>query len=344
MTSLRVMPSFGTPRPTTNPYIVMLGRSLTNTPGIELVPFSWRAAIIGDYDVFHLHWAEVLVASPSLPGRIRKRLLLFLLAVLWRVRRATVVRTVHNLDLRESSKTDRFVIRFAERSASHEIHLNEVSFSNASAPATLIPHGDYREWFGEYVPAPRHPDRLGFVGLIRPYKGVESLIQAYLEAKPLNSDISLQVAGRTSSPTLAQALEDFATSTPDVNVELEYVSDQRMVEIITSSALVVLPYTRMDNSGAAVAALSLSRPVLVPRNPTTSALAAETGNGWVQLFDGELTGAALLTALENTRAVPPDSAPSFTGREWSDAGRAHLGAYEASISSSSRRARKKGMA
>ena len=55
---MRVMQTFGEPRDTTNPYLVMLRDALVAEPTIEHVPFSWRAALTGRYDVLHVHWPD----------------------------------------------------------------------------------------------------------------------------------------------------------------------------------------------------------------------------------------------------------------------------------------------
>ena len=62
---IRVLQSFPTPRPTTNPYIVMLARSLQSEPGIAMSTFTWKRALLGRYDVFHAHWPEILVSGHS---------------------------------------------------------------------------------------------------------------------------------------------------------------------------------------------------------------------------------------------------------------------------------------
>lgn len=78
-------------------------------------------------------------------------------------------------------------------------------------------------------------------------------------------------------------------------------------------------------------ALSLNRPVLVPRNEANEALAEEVGPGWVYMYDGELDGDVLLGALWQVRNVPRTQMPDFSRREWADAGDRHYRAYLAAI-------------
>lgn len=67
-----------------------------------------------------------------------------------------------------------------------------------------------------------------------------------------------------------------------------YVDDPTLAREVSSAELVVLPYRDMHNSGTLLLALSLARPVLVPRTPNNVAVAAEVGPGWIFMYDGEL--------------------------------------------------------
>ena len=95
--------------------------------------------------------------------------------------------------------------------------------------------------------------------------------------------------------------------------------------------LVVLPYREMHNSGAALLALSLATPVLVPDNPVTRALAREVGEEWVRTYRGEVTAEALVEALCHVRQIPPGCRPDLSARDWATAVRSHLAVYEAAM-------------
>ncbi|MGO2043998.1 MAG: glycosyl transferase, partial [Cellulosimicrobium funkei] len=95
--------------------------------------------------------------------------------------------------------------------------------------------------------------------------------------------------------------------------------------------LVVLAYRFMHNSGSVLAALSLDRPVLVPRNAVNEALAKEVGDEWVLMFDDRLTGERLVGALAEAAAIPDGARPDLSRREWTDAGAAHARAYRSAL-------------
>ena len=101
--TLTVLESFPEPRPTTNPYIVMLREALEGTPGVRVLTFSWRTALTADYDVFHVHWPDILASGQSPLKTLARQALLALLLLRLRLTRTPVVRTLHNLGRRDGA-------------------------------------------------------------------------------------------------------------------------------------------------------------------------------------------------------------------------------------------------
>lgn len=330
---IRVMQSFGAPRATTNPYITMLDEAFAASPEIEHLRFSWKGALLGRYDVFHWHWPEVKLHGGSAVSSFGKYALTALLALRHALsRRIAVVRTVHNLELPDDNAVRLWLLRRIERQADHRIVLNETTPLPPGTAQTLILHGHYRDW---YEPQPHvRPvrGRMGAFGGVRRYKGVSGFVDAYAEAVVIDPEISMVIGGKASSRELADDLRTRVAGLPGVTLQLEFLSDAELVELVTSSELVVLAYRFMHNSGSVLAALSLDRPVLVPRNEPNEALAAEVGAEWVQMYDGELDGRRLLAALQSARGIA-GGRPDLSRREWSDAGSAHAAAYRKALRS-----------
>jgi glycosyltransferase involved in cell wall biosynthesis len=333
---LTVLQSFPDPRPTTNPYVVMLAQSLAALPELRLRTFTWRRALLGRYDVFHVHWPEILVSGRSPARKAVRQLLFAVLLARLTLARIPLVRTVHNLELpRDISRREVALLRLADRLTALRITLNDETPVPADRPAVEIVHGHYRTWFAAYPEPASRPGRLAFVGLVRRYKGVEGLVEAFVGTRDRAPDVSLLVAGRPSTDALAGALADLAGGDPRITLRLRFLSDAELVESIGEADVVVLPYREMHNSGTVLAALSLDRPVLVPDNAVNRRLAAEVGTGWVHTFAGELTGERLLRALADARARPPGR-PDLSAREWDRTGRDHLAAYRRALSSRGR--------
>lgn len=331
----RVMQSFKPPRPTTNPYITMLDRALAAEPSIEHVRFSWRAALFSRVDVLHTHWPEVWLEADSAWKRSVKRGLLRLLLVKLRATNAAIVQTVHNLELPDTDAATRRLLVALDRRTDYRILLNATTPVDDPAAAALIPHGHYRDWFSPFPRAARVPRRIGYFGLIRRYKGVETLLDVYEAARSADDSVTLRIGGRPSTPELAAAVTASAERIPGITTTLRFLEDSELVDIATSSQLIVLPYRFMHNSGGALAALSLDRPVLVPGNEVNAALSDEVGSGWVLLYDGELTADRLATALDQTSSL--EGSPDLSRRDWQNVGRAHADVYRAALAAKRRR-------
>ena len=325
---LIVQQSFPQPRATTNPYIVMLRDSISARPDVSLRTFSWRSALLGRYDVFHVHWPEILLAGRSHAKTGLRQLMTVLLLIRLRLTRTPVVRTLHNVQRPAGlSRTAGSILALLDRQTSLVILLNSSTVAPDGVPSETIVHGHYRGWFARYPkPEPRR-GQLSFFGLIRPYKGVDRLLTAFAE---LPGDYTLTVAGNPSADLVAP-LTELASKDRRVQLIPRYIPDEELVRVACSGELVVLPYREMHNSGGALTALSLDRPVLVPHNQVNERLSREVGPGWVHTYRGELTGAVLAQALTDVRSEKRAEHPDLSAREWDVAGSRHVEAYRRAL-------------
>ena len=327
--SITVLQSFPEPRPTTNPYIVMLKESLEQTDGIELMTFSWKNALFGHYDVFHAHWPEILVNGHSPAKKLARQAMSLAFFVRLMATRTPVVRSLHNLE-RPSGITRRedFLLGVFERMTDLVVLINPVGDAPKGTRSVRILHGHYRERYAKFAEsqAASVPGQIGYTGLIRRYKGVEDLVVAFrgLTTKPA----SLRIGGRPSTDEQKAEIEAAAAADERISTTLRFLTDEELVEAIRTSEVVVLPYRHMHNSGSALAALSLDRPVLVPDNEANRALSDEMGPGWVMTFTDELTTDDLERAL--AAAQDPSlrrARPDMSQREWDSCGIALREAY-----------------
>lgn len=327
----RVMQSFRPPRPTTNPYIVMLDRALAAEPTLQHERFSWSGALLHRLDALHFHWPEVLLSADRPWKRWGKRQLFRLVLLRARLQGTVIVRTVHNLEL--PSDLDRATLRLlreVEERAGLRVLLNPHTRPHWDSPTVVIPHGHYVDWFADVPRVEPEPGSLAFVGLVRRYKGVEALLDAFAATASDRPQLRLRIAGNPTTADLRADLERRAAADPRVGLDLRFLDEPDFATAIMAARGVVLPYRHMHNSGAALAALSLARPVLVPRNEVNTALAAEVGQGWVHQYDGDLD-ADDLRAFDTALAAPRSPHPDLSGRGWALAGARHAQAYRDAI-------------
>jgi beta-1,4-mannosyltransferase len=308
-----VLQSVARPRPTSNPYISLLFRHAPDD--VLMSGFSWRTALFGRYDVLHLHWPEVLLRGVDRPRTAARQALCALLLARLTLTRTALVRTAHNVTPHEQGgRIERGLLSWFDRSTTHWITLTAATEVPVGSSSTVIPHGHYREWFADYDVPGSVPGRVLFFGLVRAYKGVLPLIEAFRDLP--DPTATLHVVGRPHPPEYGQEVEEHAAGDGRVRLALAHVEDAALAEEIGEAELVVLPYRDMRNSGALLLALSLGRPVLAPVTETTTEVGDEVGPGWVLSYQPPLTGEILGDALREARAGRRLDAPDLTRRDW----------------------------
>ena len=326
-TAVRVLESFQTPRKVSNPYIVMLFEALKQ--GGDVRAFSWREALIGNYNVFHVHWPEVLLSSPRRSRRIAKRGLFALLLVRLSARRVAVVRTMHNVAPHEEpSRIDNRLIARLNAITTAWIRLNPTTEVGDRSDVTTILLGHYLDWFSEAPERAAQPGRIGNFGLIRPYKGVSELVSAFRSSD--SADLRLIVMGEPSTPELRDEIRTLAADDPRITLSLTHVDDDQLAEEIRSCSVIVLPHSNMHNSSSLLLALSLDRPALVPTTAVTQDLQSEVGSQWVYLYDGTLTAAVLEEAARRA-SEPRESHPDLSRRDWSNVAAEHFAVFRRAL-------------
>ncbi|HET9657913.1 MAG TPA: glycosyltransferase [Kineosporiaceae bacterium] len=319
-----VLQSVRPPTATTNPYVVQLVDACRELTDVDY--FRWRRGILGRYDVLHVHWPEVMLRREGRTARLAAQLRFATLMLRVTVTRTPVVRTLHNAAAHEpGSRWENLLLTWCERLTRHWILLNPATPVPRPAPSRVIPHGHYRDWYPVTGRA-QVPGRVLHFGLIRPYKGLDVLLQAF-RALP-DPAASLRIVGRPTTPQLRALVEDACAADPRISSRLDHVDDAGLAQELEEAQLVALPYRNLHNSGALLLALSLDRPVLVPDGVTSRAMAAEVGPGWVLTVDGTLDAPALREALAATVRRPPGR-PELSGRDWPAVAQAHLEVYRA---------------
>ena len=287
----------------------------------------------GGFDVIHFHWPEVLVRSRSSIISMVRCVFLLVAVLLLNLRRVAIVRTLHNTEPHEAGTwLERWTLARLDRATDHWVRINDVT-EVASGTSTYIPHGHYRDRFASYEHHDRVPGRLAYAGLVRPYKGVERLITCFGQID--DPDLSLRIVGRATDD-LATVVESAAAADRRITTWLEFVPDADLVSEITQSELVCLPYDELHNSGMLLVALSLNRPVLVPASATTTALAAEVGEGWIYQFEGQLTSEVLSNAVVAVAGAGRSDHPRLEGRDWQKVADGYANVFRQAASSKGR--------
>ena len=324
-----------------NPYNNLLYRALEEQ-GVEVDEHPPAMPHDRTYDVWHLHWPEFTLGGPSWIRAAARGVRL-----LYRLRRARrrgtrVVWTIHNLAPHESRRP-RLVAWFLRRLPHHvdvAIALTSAGadvardrFPDLEGRLAVVAHGHFREVYGTPVERTAARRQLGitgagpvicFFGQVRPYKGVPELVQAFREHGEPGA--RLLVAGQPLDDRFAAELRTWAEQDDRLVLHLGFVEDGAVPVVVGAADVVVLPFREVLNSSTLLLALSMDRPVVVPRTPTFAEIQHQVGAAWVHLYDGDFDAAALDAALAWAREPRPPQAP-LDAYGWDAIARATLAAY-----------------
>ncbi|GGD31457.1 hypothetical protein GCM10010915_09690 [Microbacterium faecale] len=322
--TLRIM-HVAPPRADTTSYVDLISDS-----GVEHTTFNWWRALRLEMDVLNVHWPERLIRGRTAVHRIGKRLAARVLFVRLRRSKVATVRTLHNIAPHESGpRGEQRLLAHIDRETDAFVALNRWTPVPGDADRTVIAHPHYRRELGERSSEPAVAGRILYFGLIRDYKGVDNLLDAFSRVD--DASYALRIVG-SPVPKWRAIIDDAVAESPRISCKLEYVSDDELALEIQRASLVVFPYRKMHNSGAALAALSLGRPVLVPNNEVNRDLAEEVGESWVQRFDDELNAHDIEQALKQAAPLlDSDAVPNLSRRSPGDVSKRYVEVYRHAI-------------
>jgi len=223
----------------------------------------------GAYDVVHVQWIPFADRSSAVMRQLRCRC---------DATGTLLVHTAHNAVPHDRLPTNLTVIRqnldLAHLLVVHTAHVSAdlAEMVRTVTPIEVIPHGPLfvdRELPDRAAATARLGIRSSgpialFLGLLRPYKGLDLLADAWPMVRIAIPEARLLVVGKRGDRGVGADLERLRGQ-PGVDVVERYVSVQAMLDYHAVSDIVVVPYRRISQSGALMTAIGLGRPtVLTP--------------------------------------------------------------------------------
>jgi beta-1,4-mannosyltransferase len=134
-----------------------------------------------------------------------------------------------------------------------------------------------------------------FLGGVRPNKGIETLIKAFLCLK--NTNFHLVIAGKIFQPeSYAQSLRELAEGDNRISFHLHHIPGDEIQLFLNAADVVVLPFSRILTSSSANLAMSFGRPVILPRMGCLPEL-IQSDAGWLfEPNDPDSLAEAMLSA------------------------------------------------
>ena len=304
---------FPSANPTT-PYLLNLQDELQGT-NVEVRPsdklrFGWLWQN-RDLDVLHIHWLQGYTDDRRTAVAFLK-LIYFTLWVLAAEHLCgmKIVWTLHNLyphEMHHPRLARAARLFLAKRASRLIVHcecakgMAQREFGADPAKMAVTPHPN---WIGKYpsgISRVEAREKLGiqagtrvflFLGLIRPYKGVQELIQSYRELPP--GDNLLLIAGKVSPDSLKQQLEELAAGRDDIRLRFQFIPDEELQAYYAAADVAVFPFQEVLTSGSVLLAMSFGTTVIVPNRGCIGDL-MDGANGIV--YDPDQPN-ALLQALQ----------------------------------------------
>lgn len=266
-----------------NPYMKLMTEALGQN-GIKVKIISKRLlfpleSLVGKSDIIHLHWI-----SPGGSNSLKVILKLLILhsgILMCKLRKKKIFWTVHNLTHHEKeyqfldNLNSKIVAKLADCVLVHGYSAKKMvinKFNIAEEKIKFVPHGNYdghvtttnnksKEEIREKNNLPVDTRVFLFFGQIRPYKGVLELIESF---KRINDDAFLIIAGLPNTAKLKFDIQDLSYSDNRILLELDFIGEERLSELLIASDVVVLPFQDIFTSGSLMMALTYGKPTIVP--------------------------------------------------------------------------------
>ncbi len=225
--------------------------------------------------------------------------------------------TVHNVLPHERRFPDLEVAvcrALAERAdLIHVLHektpaLTQPSYDLPREKIRVVPHSSYLGIYPDVIGrvqarhdlgVPRDALTFTFLGGVRPYKGIERLIDAFSAVAKGRDDLRLLLAGPGFERSEVRAVRARALGVPGITARLERIPEWDIQRYMNAADVAVLPYSDVLSSGALMLAFTFGRPVIASRRGLLTDLVSEDVG---LLFDPE-DPAGLEAALRAGRSL-----------------------------------------
>lgn len=344
----------------TNPYQRLLAQGMAER-GVATVPYPrgprprlfpiarWMLPSARRGDVLHLHWTDVFMRSGSRVRRALEGVRFLLDLLLVRASGMRLAWTLHNMDAHDGAMPaiDRVFARATAALAGvvivHSDAAAVLARQHLRVPGRklqVIPQGHYRGVYG--LPVAREDARaaLGlpatariflFAGMVRRYKGLEELLDAWRCSMPAGGDDAplLLVAGLAKEDAYARTIQALAAAAGgNVRLDLRWLGDQELPLYLGAADVAVFPFRKITNSGSILLALSYGLPVIAPDLPVLREMLGEATGLLYPPEEGGLQDALARAGTMDLDHLRVAAAAACDGLDWGTVATRTLRAYE----------------
>jgi beta-1,4-mannosyltransferase len=290
-----------------NPYLQNLGDSLTTLgwqvkysgfPKARFPIFALKRQY-PDTKVIHIHWLTELIDraqwSQSKLKTHLKGFMIYCECKLLSLLGTKVVWTIHNKLAHEQHNSELEIIYrrwFAKAVDKIVIHsqpaidvVSELYNYKIEPKTQVVFHGNYAgnyppvsitsSDFRELLGVPRDATVFAYVGMIKPYKGVENLINAFKKLEDPNK--FLIIVGKVSDTEYQKKLEALLSKTKHCFFEFIFIEDQKLINLLNCADFVCLPFADTLTSGSTILAMTQGKALILPTSARVFGCVPEGG-------------------------------------------------------------------
>ena len=311
-----------------NPFTEMLWAALRDRRSVA-VPVGERLSFTGVVraaehrpTVFHLNWTAPILggAKDDHDRLVRHRRFLEALDEM-HSHGIPSIWTVHNVLPHECADREleaRLRQEIADRVDAVHVMCEETVaacaewFEIPQSKVRVIPHPSYIDVYPNLVDRETARDALGLrsedfvylhLGQIRPYKGIDRLLDAFERVAGVDGDARLLLVGKPGRFEGVRQITDRARANPGVVASFNPVPDADIQLYMNAADVVVLPHQTALNSGVLLLAYSFARPVVASATGCLAGQVDETTGIPFDWADGPL---ALQNAMLAARELGPE--------------------------------------
>lgn len=273
-----------TPFRSQNAYISLMRKAI-NLTNYGLFKDESRVYSLFKCNIFHFNWD--IQMSLSKPNTIRRKIkyltwLLMIYAI--RLKGGKIIFTLHNKmnhdrnrRYNELEKITMLILKYAYRVVIHSTE--SISVVRKLIPDTdtrrivYVPHPNYITAYHNLKPYTNYSRKeneivLLFMGLMRPYKNIEIIIEAANQLQGI-TDIHFLICGRVKENYRNQLLS--LIKGRNITADFRYIDNDEVPSLLELSDALITPYNTESvlNSGAAILAFSFGRTVIGTWTGTT---------------------------------------------------------------------------
>jgi beta-1,4-mannosyltransferase len=236
---------------------------------------------IGLPDIVHLHWIDIYTIKKTWWRSLLASMVYIFELLLLKTLSIKIVWTVHDHINPEGKFTSldimirRLTAKFSDSIIVHtetarqevtklyklaEIERKKISVIHLGHYIGQYPNVFSQEESREKLSLDKDIFLFGFIGYVRPYKGVLELIKAFRQIH--NHYIHLLIAGLPFDVSFANVVKEAASGDSRIHLYLKFIEDEEIQIFLNAVNVVVLPYTRSLTSAGLILAMSFSKAVV----------------------------------------------------------------------------------